>query len=96
MHGSANICGLCPFAPFVTKEDIFEFGVDTNGRAFIDEKTADGCRRMLLYFVWQDELVENQETKDTQEHIFGTCSSTSSLQENWSSFFAYNKFVEAR
>lgn len=52
-----------------SKEDIFEFGVDTNGRAFIDEKTADGCRRMLLYFVWQ---------------------------ENWSSFFAYNKFIEGK
>ena len=74
VHDSANICGLCSILPRVTKEDIFEFGVDTTGRAFIDEKTADGCRRMLLYFVWQDELVDNQETKDTQEHIFGTCS----------------------
>eukprot|EP00438_Fugacium_kawagutii_P002001 Skav208918 [mRNA] locus=scaffold787:73495:78833:+ [translate_table: standard] len=52
-----------------SKEDIFEFGVDANGRAFIDEKTTDGCRRMLLYFVWQ---------------------------ENWSSFFAYNKYIEGK
>jgi len=52
-----------------SKEDPFEFGVDDAGRAFIDEKTADGCRRMLLYLVWQ---------------------------ENWSSFFAYNKFIEGK
>ena len=66
MGGSASICGLCPFVASRTKEDIFEFGVDTNGRAFIDEKTPDGCRHMLLYFVWQDELVDNQERKGTK------------------------------
>ncbi|CAE7520388.1 unnamed protein product [Symbiodinium natans] len=52
-----------------TKEGSFEFGVDDAGRAFIDETTATGCCRMLLYLVWQ---------------------------ENWSSFFAYNKFIEGK
>ncbi|CAE7819781.1 Rbp6 [Symbiodinium necroappetens] len=50
-------------------EGSFEFGMDDNGRAFIDETTATGRCRMLLYLVWQ---------------------------ENWSSFFAYNKFIEGK
>lgn len=36
------------------QEDSFEFGVDENGRAFIEEKSQSGRRRMLLYLVWQD------------------------------------------
>ncbi|CAE7779720.1 unnamed protein product [Symbiodinium pilosum] len=52
-----------------SKEGSFEFGVDELGRAFIDETTATGRCRMLLYLVWQ---------------------------ENWSSFFAYNKFIEGK
>ena len=45
-----NIAWLC-------KEGSFEFGMDDNGRAFIDETTATGRCRMLLYLVWQDPKV---------------------------------------
>mmetsp|Transcript_3123 Transcript_3123/g.7265 ORF Transcript_3123/g.7265 Transcript_3123/m.7265 type:complete len:431 (-) Transcript_3123:92-1384(-) len=51
------------------QEGSFEFGVDESGRAYIDETTPEGRRRMLPYLVWQ---------------------------ENWSSFFAYNKFIEGK
>ena len=36
------------------KEGSFEFGVDENGRAYIDETTATGTCRMLVYLVWQE------------------------------------------
>ena len=42
------------FQLWLCKEGSFEFGMDDNGRAFIDETTATGRCRMLLYLVWQD------------------------------------------
>ena len=58
-HRNASSKSRALYQPLADKfkgscEDSFDFGVDENGRAFIEEKSQSGRRRMLLYFVWQD------------------------------------------